>query len=143
MGLLSAEDLMNEKIFPITKDIERAKDLLYYAEDRISLVKARYKEDKWYKVVEEAYESIKESLTAIMYSEGYKTLSHVKLLEYFNDNHKILSESEKRLVDVLRKMRNGIVYYGEKITKDFLDNNYLEILNLMDKLIKFAKQKVK
>ena len=130
-----------DKIFKIRKDLDRAKDLVVYAKDRVELVERYFKEGRRYKVVEEAYESMKESLTAIMFLDGYKTLSHIKLIEYFNENYKVLSESEKRLIEILRKLRHGVVYYGEKVTKDFLDNNYKEILVLINKLIKFVEKK--
>jgi uncharacterized protein (UPF0332 family) len=134
---------MDEEVFPIKKDFERAKDLITYAKDRLILIKRAYEEERRYKVVEEAYESIKESLTAVMFIDGYKTLSHVKLIEYFNENYRILSESEKRLLDLLRKLRHGVVYYGEKVTQNFIDNNYREILVIIKKLIQFVEEKIK
>lgn len=133
---------MDEEIFRIKKDFERAKNLVDYAKDRLDLIKRYYEEKRRYKVVEEAYESIKESLTAIMFIDGYKTLSHVKLIEYFNKNYNVLSDSEKRLLESLRKLRHGIVYYGESVTEDFLNNNYKEILLIIKKLIKFVDEKL-
>ena len=44
--------------------------------------------DKNYKIIERYYEIIKELLTALMYLDGYKTLSHKKLIDYFVDNYK-------------------------------------------------------
>ena len=143
MDLLFAGVLMDKEIFKIIKYTTRAKDIIRYAKDRVNLIKRYYEEERRYKVVEEAYESIKESLTSIMFIDGYKTLSHVKLIEYFNETYKILSSSEMRLLNTLRKARHGIVYYGEKVTQDFLDNNYQEISKIVNKLIKFAEDKLK
>src|SRR3989344_356087 len=102
---------MDEEIFRITKDMERAGDLLEMAKERIDMIKILPR-DKPYKFVEEYYEIIKELLTALMYLDGYKILSHKKLIEYFADNNEI-EHSEIKLVDSLRKFRNDIMYYGK------------------------------
>lgn len=50
---------------------------------------------------------------------GYKTLSNVKLIEYFSSNYKALNESQIKLIDTLRKFRIGIACYGRKISRSF------------------------
>jgi len=77
---------MDEEIFKITKDSERGKDLFEMARERLELIKL-FPRDKAYRIIEEYNEVIKELLTAIMYIDGYKTLSHVKLIEYFSANY--------------------------------------------------------
>lgn len=110
---------MTEEIFKITIDKVRAKSLLEQSKDRLEIMKFIPK-DRIYKIVEDYYEIIKELLTAIMYLDGYKTLSHVKLIEYFSENYNNLSFDEVKIIDSMRKSRHGIVYYAEKITKEFL-----------------------
>lgn len=132
---------MEDEIFKISKDKERAKDLLEMAKERLEMLKLIPK-DKAYKIIEEYYEIIKELLTAIMYIDGYKTLSHVKLIEYFSTNYKELDETQIKLIDTLRKFRIGIVYYGRKISKDFLINNEEEIKKIISVLIKLVKNKL-
>lgn len=128
---------MEESIFKITKDPERAKDLLIMAKERLNLIKIIPKEVT-YKIIEEYYEIIVELITAIMYSEGYKTLDHKSLIEFIS---KDLEESETQLIDILRKNRHGIVYYGKKINKEFLINNEGEIKKLINKLILILNKK--
>ena len=82
---------MDEEIFKISKDKERAQDLLEMAKERLELLKLIPK-DKTYKIIEEYYEIIKELLTAVMYLDGYKTLSHIKLIEYFSSRYKVLDD---------------------------------------------------
>ncbi|GIU68251.1 MAG: hypothetical protein KatS3mg001_101 [Candidatus Pacearchaeota archaeon] len=130
-----------KEIFKISKDKERAKDLFKMAKDRLEIIKILPR-DKPYKFIEEYYEIIKELLTAVMYSDGYKTLSHVKLLDYFVENYEI-DDSYAKLIDNLRKFRNDIVYYGKKITEDFLVNNENDIKKIIDMLIKFVEKKLK
>ena len=133
---------MDEEIFKISKDNVRAKDLYEMAGDRLELLRLIPK-DKTYKIIEEHYEIIKELLTAIMYLDGYKTLSHVKLIEYFSSNYKKVDERQTRLMDILRKFRNGIVYYGQKISQDFLVNNEDEIKEIIRILFKIVDEKLK
>jgi len=130
-----------DDLFRIKKDRDRAKDLLEMAAERLELLKLIPK-DKAYKIIEEYYEIIKELLTATMYLDGYKTLSHQKLIEYFSSNYKELDDGEIKLIDSLRKFRIGIVYYGRKISGDFLINNEKEIKKIINILLKFVEKKL-
>ncbi len=131
-----------EELFKISPDKERAKDLLEMAKERREIIKL-LPEDKPYKIIEDYYEIIKELLTAIMYIDGYKTLSHVRLIEYFSDRYTLLENPQIKIIDTLRKHRHGIVYYGKKISKNFLVNNKEEIEEIISILIKFVGDKVK
>ena len=133
---------MIEEIFKIRKDIERAKSIFEIAKDRLNLIKI-YPKEKVYKIIEEYYESIKEFIISYMYFEGFKTLSHIKMIEWFAQKNQILSEAEIRLINNLRKLRNGTLYYGEKVNKIFLDNNERDIKEITNKLVKFMEDKLK
>ncbi len=132
---------MNEEIFKVKKDRERAEYLFLRAKDRFEFI-PHYPRDKTYKIIEESYESIKELLTSLMYLMGYKTLSHVKLLEFMQEKFHFFDEKESRMVNTLRKFRNGTMYYGEKINADFLDNHFDEIAKLINKLLDFVEGKI-
>jgi len=110
------------------------------AKERLELLKLIPK-DKAYKIIEEYYEIIKELLTATMYIDGYKTLSHIKLIEYFSTNYKELDENQIKLINTLRKFRIGIVYYGRKISQEFLINNKAEIKKIISILMKLVREK--
>ncbi len=112
------------------------------AKERLELLKLLPK-DKAYKIVEEYYEIIKELFTAVMYLDGYKTLSHVKLLEYFSSHYQQLSRKDLKLTDTLRRFRIGIVYYGRRISQDFLVNNEEEIIEVIEVLLKLVEKKIK
>lgn len=130
-----------EDVFSISPDSERAESLLEMALDRLELLRLIPK-DRVYKIVEEYYEILKELLTAVMYIDGFKTLSHVKLIEYFASRYDILEEGEISLIDQLRKHRNGIVYYGRKLSGDFLENNEDSVKGVVDKLVSFVRKKL-
>jgi len=132
---------MSDDIFRITKDIKRARDLFEIANDRLNNIIKVLPKDKYYKILEEYYEIIIELITAVMYSEGYKTLSHVKAIEYGYKKN-ILTNNQARIVDTLRKIRHGIVYYGRKIGKEFMINNKEEILMIVQILNKSVKERI-
>jgi len=132
---------MIKEIFKIRKDKERAEDLYFRAKDRFEFI-SFYPREKVYKIIEESYESIKELLISLMYFSGYKTLSHIKLLEYVQKEFEIFNEKELKLVKNLGKFRNGTMYYGQKISSNFLDNYFDEITFLVKKLIKFVEKKL-
>jgi len=75
---------MSEEIFTISKNLIRAKALKEMAEERLEDIK---REEKVYKIVEQYYEVIKELITALMYCDGFKTLSHKMLIFYLDVVH--------------------------------------------------------
>jgi hypothetical protein len=130
-----------EEIFKITPDKERAGSLLEMAKERVGMIKL-IPRSKVYKIIEDYYEIIKELLTAVMYLDGKKTLSHVKLIEYFSERYRELDRGQLRVLDVLRRNRHGIVYYGKKISEEFLINNESVIKRIIDVLIKLVEKKL-
>lgn len=127
---------MDEEIFKITKNELRSRSLIDMARERFNDIK---KESKVYKKIEEYYEIIKELITALMYSNGFKTLSHKMLIIYLEKNHKDFDKSEIILMDELRKLRNNILYYGERVEEEFLINNEKEIISIINKLFTITK----
>lgn len=134
---------MEDEIFKINKDKARAEDLFVMANERLKDIIPVLPRDKSYKIMEEYYEIILELLTALMYADGFKTLSHISAIEYCARNYKCLTENESRIIDTLRKFRHGIVYYGRKISGNYLINNEKFIKKIIDKLSKLVKDKIK
>jgi len=104
-------------IFKISPDEKRADALKNRARERLADIKDNLKA---YKLIEEYYEIIKELITSIMYKRGYKTLSHVELIEFASKDIKELGKKDLMLIDELRIKRNGIMYYGEEVTLEFI-----------------------
>ena len=107
---------MSEEIFKISKSIGRAKALKEMAQERFSDIK---KEKRIYKIIEQYYEIIKELITALMYLDGFKTLSHKMLLYYLEKNYsEMFSRDQFILIDETRRLRNDILqtlYIQKKI----------------------------
>ena len=126
-----------DEIFKISKSPARAEALREMALERLADLK---KEEKTYKIIEQYYEIIKELATAVMYLNGLKTLSHRALISYLESNHRNSFEKEEFfLMDELRKLRNNIVYYGERVERTFLLNKESKIKTIIEKLIKLVK----
>ena len=134
---------MEEGIFRINKDKERAKDLFVMAGERLNDILKVLPRDRPYRIMEEYYEIILELLTALMYADGFKTLSHVSAIEYCAKNYECLTENESKIIDTLRKFRHGIVYYGRKVSGNYLINNEEPIKKIITKLSKLVNSKIK
>ena len=132
---------MSEEIFRISKSIERAKALLEMAEDRFIDIK---RETKIYKIIEQYYEVIKETITSLMYAKGLKTLSHRALGKFLEEKYKDnFKKEEFILINELRRLRNDILYYGKKIPPVFLKNRETEIKQTIKKLLEIGRKEIK
>jgi len=78
-----------------------------------------------------------------MYLEGLKTLSHKTLVFYLEKNYRKFTKGEIILIDGLRKLRNNIEYYGQKVSQDYLVNSETQIKIIIKKLIKIVNEKLK
>ena len=129
---------VSDGFFRISPDKARAEDLFTLAKERLELVKI-FPNSRPHLIIEAYYEIIKELLTAIMYIDGYKTLSHVQLIDYFSDNY----EGEWRgLINELRKHRINIVYNGKRISGEFLVNHEDRINEMIIQLLKLVEGKL-
>jgi len=82
--------------------------------------------------IESYYEIIKELLTALLASEGYKSYSHECLISFARDKFSNkFTGMEIELIDQLRIIRNDIVYRGAFVEDDFLDRNERTILDVI------------
>jgi hypothetical protein len=130
---------MEDEIFKISKNKIMAKSLYEMAKERLMDIDSKA---KTYKIVEDYYEIIKELITALMYHNGFKTLSHKMLITYLKENYKEFQEFEIISMDNLRKLRNNIVYYGQRVDKEFLINNEKELINIINKLFRILTLKL-
>lgn len=125
-----------DEIFRISKDTARAKDLIEMAEERLNKVIKSIPESIAYKILEEYYEIAVQLMTSVMYSKGYKTLSHIALIKFLSGHG--LNYNEIKILDDMRKFRHGIVYYGRKEGGNFYINHKEEIKEIIEKLVNLA-----
>jgi hypothetical protein len=128
----------SDEIFRISKDVTRARDLIDMAKERLNKVIKTIPESLPYKFLEEYYEIAVQFMTSIMYSEGYKTLSHVALIKFLSKHG--FKYNEIKTLDNMRKFRHGIVYYGRKEGGNFYINHKEEIKEIIEKLVNLAEK---
>lgn len=85
-------------------------------------------------LVEEYYEIVKELITAIMSTEGWKTVSHELLVGYLAKFYPQFRPEEIALIDQLRTIRNDIAYRGIMISSEYLQRNEPAINAAIEKL---------
>ena len=90
--------------------------------------------------VEQCYDSIMHLLRAKMYQDGYNTtgqgaheaeVSYMRLLK--------LNEREVQFMNQLRYYRNGILYYGSRMDKEYAE----KVIKFTKKLIPLIKELLK
>lgn len=126
-------------LIKITPDKERVKSIL----EMVLLIEERIEVQDKIKfvslIISDYYEIIKELMTAFILLKGYKTLSHIELINYLKDKCSEITSGEIELIDKLRVFTNRINYEGFKIPLNYLESNksdYKKIINKLKYLIK-------
>ena len=128
-------------IIKIEKDKEKAKSLMKLAELRHKKISSFDIEEESSLICEAYYEVCKELITAILFCEGYKTLSHKILLEYIQKNYFEINDGEIELLNDLRKRRNKLVYYGIFQPSFYIKKNKDQIEKIIFKLKQILQKK--
>lgn len=129
-------------IIKISPNKETAKSIL----KMISLIEERLRIQNKIKmaslIISDYYEIIKELITAVLLTDGYKTLSHKDLIEYIKKYNEF-TEHEISVLDNLRVLRNRITYEGFQIDSSYLIRNEGLFKSIIKKLKEILKKKVK
>ena len=120
------------KVIKGEKDSQKAKALIRMSDDILSFVsKLSVEETSASPIFSNAYEAIRQILEAISLSQGYKVYSH----EAYNSYLKSLKEEKLAITfDRLRKLRNGINYYGERVSKEITKEAIIQIKEACEEL---------
>jgi len=132
-----------EEVRKVRTDRELAASILKMIEIRMKALELKNKKKFTSLVVEDYYEIIKESITALMALDGYKTLSHEVLIAYLKEFYPQFSESEIMLADQLRQLRNKIAYKGFFVRPDYLERNETRIKEIALRIVGILKEKLK
>ncbi|NCO97312.1 MAG: hypothetical protein COY38_00875 [Candidatus Aenigmarchaeota archaeon CG_4_10_14_0_8_um_filter_37_24] len=133
----------DEEVRRISPDKEIAKSIEKMIKVRLKALEVKDKKEFASLVVEDYYEIIKESITALMAVDGYKTLSHEVLVGFLKNFYRQFTEEEIFLIDQLRILRNKIAYKGFFINYDYLKRNEPKIKPIILKLTKTLNEKIK
>ncbi|MBS3057191.1 MAG: hypothetical protein J4415_01025 [Candidatus Diapherotrites archaeon] len=130
------------ELIKITPDKEKARNILQMSlliEERIAL------EDRkrmMTLIIADYYEIVKELITALLLTDGYKTLSHKDLIEYMEENHPEFSAHEISVLDDLRVLRNKVSYEGFFADPSYLERNEPLFKSVIRKLRNIIKKKL-
>ena len=120
------------------KDVIRAKSLISASKDTIEIANSIKQQEKALKtILRELYEGLRQYCEALGYIRGYKFLSHKSITCFLKD---ILKEEKISFYfDRLRKLRNGINYYGREISLETVKEAIIEIPKITKQLKKYEK----
>ena len=116
-------------------DIKTAKATARDSRERMEMARAIAFSQKAKYLVENVYKSVHEFLDAILYLEGYKSYSHEASVAYIQGLG--FSQTEIENVNRLRKLGNGIKYYGEDIAAEGADS----AINTAEAILKKLRDK--
>lgn len=114
-------------------DINLAKATTRDSIERLEMARNIINSQKPKYVLENAYESVRELIDAILSLEGYKSYSHEASVAYLARLGFSISEIAR--IDLLRRKRNGIKYYGEEVTKEEAEESIKTAEEFIGKLL--------
>ena len=127
-----------------TSDSEEAKALLEKAKNRLEYTKSREVNDKTSQfVLEDAYESIRESAQALLSIKGFKPYSHEATIAFIKKFYSSdFNEEEVHKFDRFRQLRNDSFYKAKPIINEDAKSSVLfavEFINKVNLLLKSIK----
>lgn len=132
---MKLKDFIEKKqVRKASKDIPLAKSLLRTAEiDLEFLKKLKIDDISARKIMTNYYDVLRSILEAIAILKGYKIYSHEAFTYFLKEEEDLIAKK----FDRLRRIRNGINYYGKSISIEEVG----EIISQISKLIKILKEK--
>ena len=130
-------------LIKISPDKERAISIFKMTSLLEERIKSQNKSKMTVLIVSDYYEIIKELITAILLTEGYKTLSHKDLIDYLKDKYSQFTANEISILDDLRILRNRITYEGFLIEVPYLNRNEHLFKDIINKLKDILNIKLK
>ncbi|NPA38599.1 MAG: hypothetical protein GXN99_02270 [Candidatus Nanohaloarchaeota archaeon] len=127
----------------ITPDKERAKSILKMCELLKKRIALQDEQEMASLIIADYYEIIKELITALLYTDGYKTISHKNLIIYLEKHYSQFSSYEIELINELRMLRNRIVYEGFSTNPSYLKRKRKDLEKLISKLQTLVEEKLK
>ncbi|MBS3815835.1 MAG: hypothetical protein KGY45_04655 [Hadesarchaea archaeon] len=108
--------LKEDRLKKVTKDSGKARSLLERSRKRMESLKEKGVNESYaFQSLENAYESIRESIESLMALKGFKSRDHVATIAWAAENLD-LSEGDINKLHKFRKLRNASRYEAEEIT---------------------------
>lgn len=140
--IMSWDICLKEHTDKIEPDKDKAKSLLKMAMLRYEFW-STVKFDKKYTsiAVDGYYEIIKEMLTALLYTAGFKSDNHECLISFLKKHYPKLSY-EIGIIYQLKGIRNDIDYRGFFVNAEYLEMNKLELKHIIEILKEEIEEKL-
>lgn len=131
--------IKQKKVIQGAPDLQKSKSLVKMAKSNLEIVKQIPKTDNSASVIlSQSYESLRQILEAIALTKGLKVYSHEAFTYFLLDLGEV-SISEH--FDRLRKLRNGVNYYGSPVSLVIANSSLEKIEEIMLVLIeKYLEQ---
>lgn len=141
--IMSWDICLKEHIDKIEPDKDKAQSLLKMAMLRYEFWNSTKFDKKYTSIaVDGYYEVIKEQLTALLYTVGYKSDNHECLISFLKKNYSHLSY-EIGIIHQLKGIRNDIDYRGFFVNAEYLEMNKLELKHIIEVLKEEIEKKLK
>ena len=126
-----------------TPDSEEAKALLEKAKNRLEYTKSKEVNDKTSQfVLEDSYESVRESAQALMSIKGFKPYSHEATIAFIKEFYiSDFNEEEAYKFDRFRQLRNDSVYKAKPVTNEDAKSSVLFAVEFIKKVNLLLKSK--
>lgn len=134
------QSYINEnKVIKGEKDFQKSKALIKISENNLKYLATLPVNDSLAStILVSCYEALRQTLEAMCLLEGYKVYSHEAYTSYLRELNEI-SISEK--FDRLRKLRNGVNYYGKSVSRIVAKNAKIDVILVRSLLIeKYLKE---
>lgn len=136
--IMSFQRCKNEFLHIVDADYEKISSFVKMAKLEFNIIKnIPITSETSSKLSKDYYEIIKDLLSALLLSHGYKSSNHECLISFFKEKYPNL-DYETGIIYELKNIRNRISYDGFFVSQDYLKRNekeFLHIISLLERLI--------
>lgn len=138
ISIINWNTCLEKYVRNVERDNEKIESIKESVDKRIKFLESNeVNEDSVSFLVEGFYEVIKELLTALLLSKGFRSRNHQCLISYFYNSYPEY-EDMAYLIFRMSYIRNRLNYYGELIDYEFYEkhsNDFKEVINILKELI--------
>ncbi|MFT4313375.1 MAG: hypothetical protein ACMXYA_03120 [Candidatus Woesearchaeota archaeon] len=121
--------MTNGKVRKSQPDVEQARSLVKMAKKNFQAIQTIHLTEETSSILfSQSYESLRQVVEALCLIDGFKVYSHEAYTYYLKENDRLY---ESEVFDRLRRLRNGINYYGKPVSLKVTQNAFHDIEKLM------------
>ena len=136
------DECLRGKVRKRVPNPEQARALVKMASARFDFIRSGREKGAPSLIAEGYYDVIKDMMTALMASDGYKSYSHECLTAFLSRFYSDIPVHDRELIDQLRMIRNNISYRGLVLENEYLERNEKDILEIIGRLHDILKRRL-